>query len=187
MSDVVVFHHAQGLTAGVRSLAERLRDAGHRVHTPDLYDGRTFATLEDGVAFARTTGFEEVAARGVRAVEGLTGDLVLVGVSLGVVPAEGIAMTRPGVSGVVLVSGVVPPAALGRPWPEDLAVQVHAMRDDPDGDVEEARQLVAGLDAAELFLYDGDAHLFVDDSLPEYEPAATQLLVERVLAFVADH
>lgn len=187
MTEVVLFHHAQGLTAGVRSLADRIRDAGYRVHTPDLYDGLTFDSLADGVAFARERGFEEIAARGVQAVAGIEGDLVLVGISLGAVPAEGIAVTRPGVSGVVLVSGVVAPAALEQPWPPDLALQVHAMADDPDGDVEEARALVAALEAAELFLYPGEAHLFVDDSLPAHDEAATDLLLDRLLEFLADH
>ncbi|GAA0289182.1 dienelactone hydrolase family protein [Kineococcus aurantiacus] len=187
MTEVVLFHHAQGLTPGVRSLADRIADAGYRVRTPDLYDGRTFASLVDGVEFARAAGFEEIAARGVRAVEPVEGDVVLVGISLGAVPAEGIAVTRPGVSGVVLVSGIVPPAALEQPWPDGLALQVHAMADDPDGDVEDAREVVAELPAAELFVYDGGAHLFVDDSLPGYDEAATDLFVERVLEFLADH
>ncbi|WP_432564744.1 dienelactone hydrolase family protein [Kineococcus sp. SYSU DK003] len=187
MTEVVLLHHAQGLTAGVRSLADRIRDAGYTVHVPDLFEGATFDTLADGVAFARQTGFEEVAARGVEAVSALDGDLVLVGISLGAVPAEGIAVTRPGVSGVVLVSGVVPVGALDQPWPPDVALQVHTRADDPDGDLEPARELVAGLEAAELFVYEGEAHPFVDDSLPTYDEAATGLLVERVLEFLADH
>lgn len=187
MTDVVLFHHAQGLTSGIRALADRVRDAGYRVHTPDLYDGRTFDSLADGVAFARAAGFEEIAARGVRAVDGLTGDLVLVGVSLGVVPAEGIAVTRPGVSGVVLVSGIVPPAALEQPWPPELALQVHAMADDPDGDVDEARLVVEEVASADLFLYDGAAHLFVDDSLPDHDEAAAAQFLDRLLEFLADH
>jgi dienelactone hydrolase len=187
MTGVVLFHHAQGVTPGVRSLADRVRDAGYRVSVPDLFEGRTFATLEAGIAFARRTGFDEIAARGVAAVQGTPGDLVLVGISLGAVPAEGIAVTRPGVSGVVLVSGVIPPASLDQPWPEDLALQVHTMSDDPDGDVDDARALVAELETAELFVYDGSSHLFVDDSLPGYDEAATEQFLERLLEFLADH
>ena len=57
MTDVALYHHVQGLTEGVRAFADELRAAGHTVHTPDLFDGRTFATIEEGMAFARETGF----------------------------------------------------------------------------------------------------------------------------------
>src|SRR5215208_7943549 len=83
MAEVVLFHHAQGLTPGVAAFADELRRAGHTVHTPDLYDGRTFATLEEGLAYAEEIGFDEVTERGVQAAEALPAELVYAGFSLG--------------------------------------------------------------------------------------------------------
>ena len=56
MAEVVLFHHAQGLTAGVNAFADDLRRAGHTVHTPDLFGGRTFPTIEEGIGVRRKRG-----------------------------------------------------------------------------------------------------------------------------------
>ncbi|AEE44266.1 dienelactone hydrolase family protein [Cellulomonas fimi] len=185
MTEVVLFHHAQGLTPGVQTFAEVLRAAGHTVHVPDLYDGRTFDDLEAGVAYAEQVGFQEVVDRGVRAVEGLPSALAVVGFSLGVMPAQTVAQRRPGVLGAVLVGSCVPPEALGSPWPDHVPVQVHGMDGDPvfvgEGDVDAARELVAAVPDGELFLYPGDQHLFMDASLSAYDEDAAALLRERVL------
>jgi dienelactone hydrolase len=189
MTEVVLFHHALGLTPGVVALADELRAAGHTVHTPDLYEGRTFGTVEDGVAHAREIGFDEVIERGVRAVEALPAGLVYVGISLGVLPAQKLAQTRPGARGALLLEACVPASEFGAAWPDDVPVQVHGMDADPsfagEGDLEAARELVGQARDAELFLYPGDAHLFTDSSLPSYSPAAAGLLTQRVLAFLA--
>jgi dienelactone hydrolase len=76
MAEVVLFHHAQGLTPGVGAFAHELRRAGHTVHTPDLFEGPTFETIADGMGYVREIGFSEVIERGVRAVEGLPAELV---------------------------------------------------------------------------------------------------------------
>ena len=102
MAEVLLFHHAQGLTSGVVAFADDLRAAGHTVHTPDLYAGRTFQTLEEGVAHARELGFDNVTAAGVQAADGLPADLVYGGFSLGVAPAQQLAQTRPGARGALL-------------------------------------------------------------------------------------
>src|SRR5699024_7777001 len=59
MVEVLLFPHAHGLTPGVTGFADELRAAGHRVHTPDLFDGRTFSTIEDGMTYAADIGFPE--------------------------------------------------------------------------------------------------------------------------------
>ncbi len=64
MSQILLFHHALGQTAGCHELAGELRRAGHTVHAPDLFDGRSFATLEEGLARAGEVGSEEIIARG---------------------------------------------------------------------------------------------------------------------------
>lgn len=188
MTDVVLFHHVQGLTPGVHALADEIRAAGHTVHTPDLFDGRTFETLEEGMAFAREAGFGALAERGVAAVEGLGADVVYAGLSLGVMPAQQLAQTRPGARGAVFLHACLPPAEFGDGWPEGVPVQVHGMEHDPffaeEGDLDAARELVEAADRAELFLYPGDQHLFTDSSLPAYDHEATTLVLERVLGFL---
>jgi dienelactone hydrolase len=189
MAEVVLFHHAQGLTPGVESFADQLRDAGHIVHTPDLFEGHTFDSIEKGMAFVKEIGFGEVMARGERAVEGLPAELVYAGFSLGVVPAQMLAQTRPGARGALLFYAFVPVTEFGSAWPEGLPVEVHGMDADPffvgEGDIDAARDLIEEAEEGELFLYPGDQHYFADNSLPSYDAQATELLIQRVLAFLA--
>ncbi|MGH9068703.1 MAG: dienelactone hydrolase family protein [Acidimicrobiales bacterium] len=188
MTDVVLFHHAQGLTDGMRRFADQLRDAGHRVTLPDLYEGRTFDSLADGVSHAEEVGFDTIIERGRLAAEGLPHEVVYAGFSLGVLPAQLLAQTRAGARGALLFHACVPPSELGGPWPADVPVQIHGMDADElfvaEGDIDAARQLVEAVAGAELFLYPGDRHLFADASLPDYDEAAAQLLVRRVLDFL---
>jgi len=189
MAEVVLFHHAQGLTPGVVALAEELRRAGHDVHTPDLFEGRTFGTIDEGMRHAGEIGFpDEVIGRGVRAVEELPAELVYAGFSLGVLPAQMLAQTRPGAQGALLFYSCIPVSAFGSGWPDGVPVQVHGMDADPifvgEGDIDAARALVAQAKDAELFLYPGDQHYFADSTLPSYDPDATALLIQRVLDFL---
>lgn len=189
MAEVLLFHHAQGLTEGVRAFAEELRRAGHVVHTPDLYDGHTFDTLDDGLAYAGKAGFGELLEQGVRAADDLPAELVYAGFSLGVMPAQRLAQTRPGASGALLFESCLPLGEFGGSWPAGVPVQVHGMDHDPvfagEGDLDAARELVASADRAELFLYPGDRHLFADRSLATYDRDAAELLTRRVLDFLA--
>jgi len=189
MAEVVLFHHAQGLTPGIVAFADELRRAGHTVHTPDLFEGRTFATLEEGMRYAEEIGFGAVIERGARAVEGLSAALVYAGFSLGVLPAQKLAQTRAGGRGALLCYACVPVSAFGASWPAGLPVQVHGMDADPifvgEGDIDAARALVAEAADAELFLYPGDRHYFADSSLPSYDADAAALLSRRVLSFLS--
>ena len=147
MAEVALFHHALGLTPGVVAFADELRRAGHVVHTPDLFEGRTFDTIEEGLGFATQIGFpDEVIGRGVRAVEGLPAGLVYAGFSLGVLPAQMLAQTRPGARGALLFYSCVPVSAFGSSWPDGVPAQVHGMDADPifvgEGDIDAARELV---------------------------------------------
>jgi dienelactone hydrolase len=187
MSEVVLYHHVQGLTEGVQSFADELRRGGHTVHAPDLFDGRTFATIDDGMAFAREAGFGALTERGVAAGEGLSTEVVYAGFSFGVMAAQQLAQTRPGARGALLMSACLPVSEFGDAWPANVPVQVHGKDADPffAEDVEAARALAGSSDRAELFLYPGDEHLFADSSLAGYDAAAAALLTERVLAFLA--
>jgi len=189
MADVLLFHHAQGQTPGFHAFADDLRQAGHTVHAPDLFEGRTFGSIDEGLAYVgETGGFGDAIERGVRTADGLPDELVYGGFSLGVLPAQMLAQTRPGARGALLFYSAVPPSEFGPSWPADLPVQGHGMDADPyfvdEGDIEAAREIVAAADDGELFLYSGDQHYFADSSLPSYDAGATKLLTERVLAFL---
>ena len=191
MAEVLLLHHAQGLTRGVRAFADEIRAAGHVVHAPDLFEGRTFESMDEGMAYVQEVGFEAVQERGVRAADELPPSLVYAGFSLGVMAAQKLAQTRPGARGALLFYSAIPISgewAFG-PWPEGVPVQIHGMDADPifvgEGDIDAAREIVAQVEAAELFLYPGDQHSFADSSLPSYDPQATALLTQRVLAFLA--
>ena len=187
MAEVMLYHHVLGLTDGVRSFADELREAGHTVHTPDMFEGRLFDRIEDGVAFARAEGFMELAGRGVAAAEAVRPDAVYAGFSFGVIAAQQLAQTRPGARGALFMYSCLPVSEFGDTWPNGVPVQVHAKEDDPEfaEDREAANALVDSTDDAELFLYPGKEHLFADPSVSEYDAAAAGLLTERVLAFLA--
>lgn len=189
MAEVVLFHHVLGLTAGVTAFADELRGAGHTVHTPDLFEGRTFDTLDEGMAHVGELGFGEVLARGVRAGGAGPANVVYAGFSLGVLPAQQLAQTRAGAVGALLFEACVPVAEFSPSWPAGVPVQVHGMEADPffagEGDIDAARALVDEAQDAQLFVYPGDQHLFADSSLPSYDAEAAALLTRRTLEFLA--
>jgi dienelactone hydrolase len=187
MAEVLLFHHVQGLTDGVRAFAEQLGAGGHTVHTPDLFDGERPPTIEDGLALAGKIGDEAIAERVDRALAGLPEGLVYAGFSWGVMTAQRLAQTRPGARGALLYDACLPVTgewAVG-PWPEGVPVQVHGMDRDPffalEGDLDAARELVGiiGPELGELYVYPGDRHLFADSSLPSYDADATALVLRR--------
>jgi dienelactone hydrolase len=187
VAEVVLFHHAQGLTAGCLALADEVRAGGHTVHTPDLYDGKTFEDLDDGVGYAREVGFDTVLERGRLAAEALPDDLVYAGISLGVMPAQMLAQTRSGARGALLIAAAIPPSEFGGAWPHGVPLQIHMMEGDEwalEGDLDAAREIEDTVESAELFLYPGDRHLFVDSSLPDYDERAATLAKQRVLGFL---
>jgi dienelactone hydrolase len=189
MAEVLLFHHAQGQTPGFRAFADELRRAGNTVHTPDLFDGRTFGSIDEGLGHVTELGgFGEVIGRGERAAAALPGELVYAGFSLGVVPAQKLAQTRPGARGALLFYSCVPASEFGTSWPAEVPVQIHGMDADPffvdEGDLDAARAIVDSTEHGELFLYPGDQHYFADSSLPSYDPDATALLTRRVLEFL---
>jgi len=190
MAEVLLFHHAQGQTQGFLAFADELREAGHTVHTPDLFDGKTFGSIDEGLAHVKELGgFERVIERGERAADELPNELVYGGFSLGVVTAQKLAQTRPGARGALLFYSCLPVSEFGTAWPAGVPVQIHGMDKDPyfagEGDIDAARELVASTDQAELFVYPGDQHYFADSSLPSYDPQAAALLTKRVLDFLA--
>lgn len=189
MAEVLLFHHAQGLTAGCLAFADDLRAAGHVVYAPDLYEGRTFADLDEGVGYAERVGFDTILERGRVAAEGLPNGILYAGFSLGVLPAQALARTRPGAKGALLFHSCIPASESDGPWPEGVPAQIHIMERDEwalGGDLDAARTLAETVRGVELFLYPGDRHLFADRSLPDYDEDAATLLGRRVLRFLGD-
>lgn len=186
MAEVLLFHHAQGQTEGFLAFTEELRAAGHVVHAPDLYAGRTFASLDEGVGYAKQVGFDTIGERGRLAADSLPNELVYAGFSLGVMAAQELAQTRPGAKGALLFSAAFPVSEFGLSWPQGVPLQIHMMENDEWAmeDLPAARELVETAQGAELFLYPGDRHLFADSSLPDYDERAATLLKQRVLAFL---
>lgn len=187
MTDVLLYHHIQGLTDGVRSFADSLRQTGHTVHTPDLFDGRTFGSIEEGFGFARELGLDAIRERGVAAADELGPGLVYAGFSFGVTIAQRLSQTRPGARGALFMDSCLPVAEFGETWPEGVPVQIHGKEGDEffDEDLPAARELASSTAAAALFVYPGDQHLFADSSLDAYDPEASALLMERVRGFLA--
>jgi dienelactone hydrolase len=188
MAEVLLFHHIQGLTEGVVAFADELRAAGHTVNTPDLFDGRTFDSIEDGFAYAQGLG-DAPDAEATRVADALSDALVYAGISWGVGSAQRLAQTRAGARGALLYEACYPITgeyAFG-PWPADVPVQIHGKADDQffahEGDIDAARELVetVGPDKGELFVYPGNQHLFLDRSLPTYDPEAATLVTQRTL------
>jgi dienelactone hydrolase len=184
MAEVVVFHHALGLTDPVRRFAEELRDAGHIVHTPDLFGGRTFEAIEDGMAHAEEVGFPAaILERGRAAVESLPSDLVYIGFSLGELSAQSLAQTRPGANGAVLCYSALPLGEWGddfpATWPDGVRLQLHIL--DGDEDFDFAQGLARTVPGAKLFVYPGTEHYFA-----EHDEEAATLLRQRVLEFLGE-
>ena len=192
MAEVVLFHHVQGLTEGVRAFADELRVGGHTVHTPDLFDGERPATVDEGVAHAQGLGDEVIGERVGRALADLPQGLVYAGFSFGAGTAQRLAQTRPGARGALLYESCI--SITGEwsfgPWPDGVPVQIHGMDKDPffalEGDIDAARELVGtvGSDLGELFVYPGDRHLFTDSSLPSYDADAAAQVVQRSREFL---
>jgi dienelactone hydrolase len=186
MAEILLFHHAQGQTPGFLAFADELHAAGHTVHAPDLYDGKTFVTLDEGVGYAKQVGFDTIGERCRLAADSLPNELVYAGFSLGVMGAQMLAQTRSGAKGALLFSAAFPASEFGGSWPSGVPLQIHMMEADEWAmeDLPAARELVETIEGGELFLYAGDRHLFADNSLPDYDEGAAKLLRQRVLSLL---
>jgi dienelactone hydrolase len=185
MVEIVLFHHAGGLTQGVVGFAQLLRDAGHTVHTPDLFEGRTFADVHDGVAYAQSAGEETFAARAAEIVSPMATDLVYGGMSMGAARAAEQTLARPGAKGAFFLYGAIAPSWWGATWPAGVPSQAHVTEGDEWREPDAEAEYLADVPGAELFVYPGSGHLFAEPGHPDYDEAAARLATERVLAFLS--
>lgn len=185
MPEILLFHHAGGLTDGVKSFAQTLRDAGHSVEAPDLFEGRTFTDVRDGVAYAQGLDEDVMAARVAEAVAPLPADLVYGGMSMGAARAAEQVLTRPGARGAFFLYGAIAPSWWETTWPEGVPSQAHVTEDDEWREPEAEEEYVQ-VPGGELFVYPGAGHLFAEPGHPDYDAEVAALTTKRVLAFLDD-
>ncbi|ANC30272.1 dienelactone hydrolase family protein [Isoptericola dokdonensis] len=181
MAEIVLFHHALGVTAGVRTFADALRGGGHVVHLPDLFDGLTFGTVEDGVAHAGVVGEDVLAEQAAAYVDTLPAQIVYGGMSMGAARAAEGVLRRPGARAAFFLSGAVAPSWWDAMWPDDVPSQAHVAADDPWREPEAEDEYVSAVAGGELFVYPGSGHLFAEPGHPDHDAEAAALATARVL------
>lgn len=197
MAQIVLFHSAYGLRPAVHAAAERLRAAGHQVTTPDLYDGRTFDTVEEGMAYKDEITQNELLRRAIGAVAPLltpaagatapADGLVYAGFSLGGALAQNLALADEHAKGLLLLHGtsdIRDDAATGIP------VQLHVAEPDPFEPEDwlnawYLRMRKAGADV-EVHRYRGAGHVFTDPDLPDHDAEAAERTWAVALDFLAE-
>jgi dienelactone hydrolase len=187
MTSVLLFHHVLGVTDGIRWFADELRAAGHDVTIADLWDGQTFPSIEAGVAHAQEVGFGNVIERGAALAGDLPAGAVVMGFSLGALPAQKVAQTRAGVRGAVLLYSALPSSEFGGPWPADVAVQIHIAEEDEnleEGELDGAKELAAEAADGAIFLYPGTAHLIAEKGFADFDPESASLILGRTKEFL---
>jgi dienelactone hydrolase len=187
MTDVLLFHHVLGVTDGVRWFADELRAAGHDVTVADLWDGETYPSIEAGVAHAQEVGFGNVIENGVALAADLPAGAVVIGMSLGALPAQKVAQTRSGVRGAVLLYSALPSDEFGGPWPAEVAVQIHIAEKDEnleEGELDGAKALAAEAADGAIFLYPGTAHLIAEKGFADFDPESASLILSRTKEFL---
>lgn len=182
MASILLLHSALGLRPGVDDFAERLRGHGHEVSVPDFYEGHVFDVEAEGIAHrdAHPEYFEHVRS----IADGLPEETVLAGFSLGSFFAQRLAAKRPGSRAAILMHSVTAPR---RPW-SGVPVQVHRYATDPwisPPDVEALGEAVRASSAPfEDHVTAGRGHLFTDPQGPDFDEAARDATIERIVAFL---
>ncbi|MGW7696606.1 dienelactone hydrolase family protein [Streptomyces asiaticus] len=187
-STIVLFHSAYGLRPAVHEAADRLRAAGHEVVVPDLYEGETAETVEDGMVIKERIGRDELLKRAITAAAPYSDrGLVYAGFSLGGSLAQNLALADDKARGLLLLHGtsdIADDAAA-----DELPVQLHVADPDPfePHDWLNAwylRMRRAGADV-EVFRYGGAGHIFTDPELPDYDKEAAEATWRVALGFLA--
>ncbi|MBO2453537.1 dienelactone hydrolase family protein [Actinomadura barringtoniae] len=188
MARILLLHSTYGVRPAVRSAADRLRDAGHEVHVPDLYDGRVTGDVEEGRKIREEIGRDELLKRAVTAAAPLVdGGLVYAGFSLGAAVAQTLAFADEKARGLLLLHGT---SDLPEDASTEIPVQLHVADPDTFEPVDwlnawYLQMIRAGADV-EVFRYGGAGHIFTDPDLPDYDAESADLTWTRSLAFLAD-
>ncbi|MFK0153950.1 dienelactone hydrolase family protein [Streptomyces sp. NPDC090499] len=185
--NIMLFHSTYGLRPAVREAADRLRAAGHVVWTPDLFEGRTFETVEEGMEFNESIGKDELLKRAVLAAAPYSErGLVYAGFSLGASIAQTLALGDERARGLLLLHGtsdIAPSASV-----DELPVQLHVAEPDAfeTDDWLSAWYLQMGRVGAdvEIYRYPGAGHLYTDPGLPDYDEEAAEATWRVALGFL---
>ncbi|MFI5618451.1 dienelactone hydrolase family protein [Streptomyces sp. NPDC051567] len=185
--NIMLFHSTYGLRPAVHEAADRLRAAGHQVQVPDLFEGRTFETAEEGMAHQDEIGRDELLKRAVLASAPFSDQgLVYAGLSFGGSVAQHLALADDKARGLLLLHGT---ADLEEGASVDeLPVQLHIADPDPfeTHDWLNAwylRMRRAGADV-EIHRYPGAGHLFTDPGLDDYDAEAAERTWKAALGFL---
>jgi dienelactone hydrolase len=187
MTEIVIFHSVLGLRPAVLAFADELRAAGHTAHTPDLWDGALYDSIDDGIVHRDRVGIPALLEKAQESVTDLPAEIVYLGFSLGGALAQALTQGRPGARGAILLHGAIPPEQFGSTWPANVPLQVHAMDQDSWADVPELPGIIEEVSAvapAALFLYPGTGHLYLDADSPDFDAEASALTRARILEFL---
>ncbi|MEU9193451.1 dienelactone hydrolase family protein [Streptomyces hundungensis] len=185
--NIMLFHSVHGMRPAVREAAERLRAAGHEVHVPDLYEGRTAETAEEGARLKDEIGKEELLKRAVLAAAPYSErGLVYAGFSLGGSIAQTLALGDEKARGLLLFHGTSDMAE--NTAVDELPVQLHVADPDPFESADWLNSWYlqmrrAGADV-EIYRYPGAGHLYTDPELPDYDEASAELTWRTALGFL---
>ncbi len=185
MAEIVLFHHVRGLTDGVLTFAETLREAGHSVHTPGLFGGLTFATTEEGSAFVESQGRTTFVTRVAEVSSLYPSDVVYGGMSFGGACAAQCVLRRPGAKGGFFLYGAIAPSWWGATWPDGVPSQVHVAEHDSWREPEAEEEYAAAVPGGEIFVYPASGHLFAEVGSDDYDGPSAALMTERVLEFLS--
>jgi dienelactone hydrolase len=185
--NIMLFHSTYGPRPAVRAAADRLRAAGHEVWAPDLFEGRTFDTVEEGMAFNQEIGKDELLKRAVLAAAPYSErGLVYAGFSLGASVAQTLALGDAKARGLLLLHGTSDIAAGATA--DGLPVQLHVAEPDPfeTDDWLSAWYLQMGRAGAdvEIYRYAGAGHLYTDPDLPDWDEEAAEATWRVALGFL---
>lgn len=185
MAEIVLFHHACGLTGGVREVAETLSSAGHTVHTPDLFEGMKFTNPLDGMTWASSIGFPNLTRRAREYVDTLgTTELVYGGLGIGANRVAEQVIHRPGALAGFFLYSVFDPGRWQKRWPADVPAQAHLCEDDPWREPGIEAAFKARIPHAEVLTYPGESHLFAEIGQPDYSPDLARIVMSSVVDFL---
>ncbi|MGW0467272.1 dienelactone hydrolase family protein [Streptomyces sp. NPDC003027] len=185
--DIMLFHSTYGPRPAVEAAAERLRAAGHQVRVPDLFEGQTAETVEEGMELQKAIGKEELLKRAVLASAPYSDrGLLYAGFSFGASVAQTLALGDEKARGLLLLHGTSDIAESASV--DDLPVQLHIADPDPFESHDwltswYLRMGKAGADV-EVYRYPGAGHLYTDPDLPDYDEAAAEETWSIALAFI---
>ncbi|HKV59480.1 MAG TPA: dienelactone hydrolase family protein [Ktedonobacteraceae bacterium] len=196
---VVVLHAWWGLTDIFKHACDRLAEAGFVALAPDLYQGKTTASIEEAQVLGDALDRDMERWRGDIAgamqvlrqhdathLAGGRGKLAFVGFSLGGAYALDMSVTQAEeVAAVVTFYDSYPGLDYRR---AKAAYLLHFAEDDPFKSAESVAEMEQELQAAgrtvTVYTYPGTKHWFMEENRPEYNAQAARLAWEHTIEFL---